>query len=362
MLGRLPKLPSVVDTPTQQAKLSIIITARNEAHTMELALPTLLKQDYPNFEIILVNDRSSDNTGEIIDRFAEQDSRIVPIHIDHLPKNWLGKVNALNTAVQKASGDWLLFTDADVHHHAGLWQKAIAYAEQKQFDHLALMPNVPTKGVLLQACITAFAFMFLSSTNVVNIEDPKSKAAIGVGAFNLVRHSAFKQTEGFEWLRMEVGDDYGLGLMMKRAGFHCGFAMAREDLSIDWYPDVKHMVVGLEKNIMAPGTRYETLRLLFNPILFFLAIMAPFMSLLFYEQLYYLTGLVVFATVGLTGIWVSRFDKDMGRNWLLSPIGLIVVMYTFCRACILCLLRDGIIWRDTHYSRKQLQKYQRVKL
>jgi len=359
----LPALPAHdVPADSKLPKLSVIVTAKDEEETIEHALQTLLKTDYPDFEIIIVNDRSVDETGNIIDRFAEKHSEIIPIHIDHLPENWIGKVHALYTATARASGEWLLFTDADVHHHPTLWQRAVDYARRKQYDHLAVMPDVPTPGLLLQACVKAFGVMFLATAKVDKIEDPNNKAAIGIGAFNLVNHAAFNKTPGFEWLRMEVADDYGIGIMMKKWGQKIGFATAFTDLQVDWYPDLPSMIRGLDKNIMAPGTRYETARLILSPIAFAAIILGPFISLALWSGYYPFVSAIVYLCIILTSLWVPIRNIKELITWLLTPIGYLIILYTFTRACILCLKRDGIVWRDTFYPRTLLRKYQRVKL
>ena len=168
----LPSVPSGSSVSEKALpRLSIIITAKDEAETIEHALQTILETEYPDFEIIIVNDRSTDGTGSIIDRFAQNHAEINPIHITSLPENWLGKVHALHTATQQATGEWLLFTDADVHHHPTLWQRAIELAISKKYDQLALLPNVPTRGTLLQACVKAFGLLFLATAKVEQIEN-----------------------------------------------------------------------------------------------------------------------------------------------------------------------------------------------
>jgi len=151
-------------------------------------------------------------------------------------------------------------------------------------------------------------------------------------------------------------------IMMKKWGHRISFATAYDDLQVDWYPNVFSMIKGLEKNIIAPGTHFETVRLILSPILFAAIILAPFISLLIWSGYYPLTGICVFLFILLTSVWIpKKFPNDV-TNWLLSPIGYLFILYTFTRACILCLIRNGIIWRDTFYPRALLRKYQRVKL
>ncbi len=204
--------------PQHWPRLSVIIPACNEADTLEAALNTLLRQDYPNLEIVLVDDRSTDDTGRIIDQIAAQDPRILPVHIDHLPAGWLGKVHALHISTQKISGDWILFTDADVHFQPGILRKTVALCLEQQIDHLTIIPDVYPQSFWQDVALSTIGLMFLTSLKAADIGKTVSDSFAGIGAFNLVRKSVFDQTEGLAWLRMEVTDDLGLGLMLHRAG------------------------------------------------------------------------------------------------------------------------------------------------
>jgi len=350
------------DTDFSPPMLSVIIAARNEGKTLSHALDTLIQQSYPQLEIIIVNDRSSDNTAAIIDEYAARDPRIHPIHISTLADEWLGKTHALHFASQQARGEWFLFTDADVHHSTRLWASAIHYAQEQQLDHLALLPKITSAGSLIQATTKAFGLLFLTNAKVEHIRNPDSPAAIGVGAFNLVNAEKFKRSAGFEWLRMEVADDYGLALMLKADGGRSDIATAYEDLHIEWYPNLNAMVHGLDKNIMAPGTQYKTHKLIIHPIALAALVLAPFVSLLTLPVATFWPGFLSLMFVSWLCISIALNKKESIWHWVLSPIGFIVIAYIFARACFLCLLRDGIRWRGTHYARNVLQKYQRVKL
>src|SRR5215813_1207526 len=231
-------------TPSLWPRVSAVVPACNEAPQLESAALTLTQQDYPDLEIVLVDDRSTDNTGKIIDRLACNDPRIQAVHVETLPSGWLGKVHALHRGVEEASGNWLLFTDADVHFSPGALRRAIAFALDQRTDHLALIPRTIHKSFWLEVAVNAFAFFFLVTTRAAGINLPGSKAFVGIGAFNLVSAKAFHRTPGFEWLRLEPGDDVALGFMLKQAGGTTRLAFAQEELSVQWYPSVAAMFQG----------------------------------------------------------------------------------------------------------------------
>ena len=201
--------------------------ARDEAHTIDPAVASLLAQDYPNLQVVLVDDRSTDETGTVIDRLAATDPRVAAVHVRELPDGWLGKVHALQRGVERASGNFVLFTDADILFAPGVLRRAIAWSEAERLDHLAVLAEVTSPSVLVAACIAASSRGLIGLARPWEATDPRSAKAIGTGAFNLVRRSAFERTPGFEWLRLEVADDIGLGLMMKRWGGRPGLLIGR---------------------------------------------------------------------------------------------------------------------------------------
>lgn len=350
-----------VSEPKVWPTLSIIVPACNEAQHIEQAAKTIIAQDYPELEIILVNDRSTDNTGEIIDRLAADDMRIKAVHIKTLPENWLGKVHALSEGKKHVTGDWLLITDADIHYAAGLLRKAVAYVEEKNIDHLALMPNVEMNSFWLEMAINTFGLVFLLTTRAASINKPGSKAVIGVGAFNLVKRESFEKTPGFEWLRMETVDDMGVGLMMKKAGGQTHFAIADKDLSLGWYHSMAAMFRGLEKNLFGAGPGYNVVKLCFQIVPIWALVAAPVVA--FSSDniwLWSLAGVATFLYL-LFAIFFVRKKQSETFSLLLFPLGLILITFMMMWAAYKCVRNGGIDWRGTHYSTAQLRAGQRVR-
>ena len=345
--------------------LSIIVPACNEAEHIETAIQSLIDQDYPNLEIITINDRSSDETGNILERLAKKELRLQVLHIKELPDGWLGKVNALHKGVEKSKGDWLLFTDADVHFSQGLLKRAIYLVKKEKADHLALLPHVFINRFWLDVCITTFGFLFFVSTRAFLVNRKNSRTPIGVGAFNLVSREIYNNTPGFEWLRLEPADDYGLGLMINNAGGRSFFALAEHDLTVPWYGSVKEMFKGLEKNLFGSGAHYSTVRLIFMvPVLWLLAA-APGIALLagLLTPSWTMTTLggITIAVLVITSISSFKSRRSEALYLLLFPLGLIMISLMFLWSGYRCLKNNGINWRGTHYSLKALRNGQRVK-
>jgi hypothetical protein len=363
---RLPRLEREnVPVPSRWPRLSVIIPACNEAAHLESAVETLVQQDYSDLEIILVNDRSTDLTGAIIDRLAKNDARIRALHIRKLPGGWLGKVHALHCGVAKARGEWLLFTDADVHFAPETLRRALAYVLQLQADHLALIPRTIQKGIWLDVAVQTFGLLFLLATRAAGVSHPGNSSHVGIGAFNLVNADTFRRTHGFEWLRLEPGDDVGLGMMVKQAGGMSRLALAHKNLTVEWYPSVAAMFRGLEKNLFGPGANYRCSLMLAQVGGLAVLAVAPWAAVIlgllsdFLPHL--IVGTVTVAAHLLFSLYcVENRPKDT-LSLLLFPMGLLLIAAMLLRAGYKCIKNGGIEWRGTHYPLAQLRRGQRVR-
>ena len=357
-------------SPPTWPKLSIVIPACNEAASLEAALCSVLEQDYPELEIILIDDRSTDGTAAIVDRMAQADRRILAIHVELLPLGWLGKVHALALGMAKANGSWLLFTDADVHMAPGTLRRAIAYAAHHSIDHLAAVPDLWPSSLLVDANMALFFRTFAVAMRLWAIGDPKSDAFIGIGAFNLVRREALQNTAGFSWLRMEVGDDAGLGMMLKQSGASSCLVNAHSLLGLYWYRTLRDMAHGAEK-AYSSAAHCSLVRMLILSFVLVAMEWAPLVALaacgIGFQTLKPIPGLLwsgvamLAAAVG-SSVILARWSKSRLLPAMFFPLAAIVSAGIMLRSGWLGYRRGGILWRGTLYPKDQLLAGRRLKI
>jgi cellulose synthase/poly-beta-1,6-N-acetylglucosamine synthase-like glycosyltransferase len=212
--------------------VSVVVAARDEREAVEAALRSLLEQDYPGrLEVIAVDDRSTDGTGDIMAGLAAgRSGRLRHLRVDGLPEGWLGKNHALWVGAGEAEGGWLLFTDADVRFGPDCVELAVRHAVNEGLDHLALAPELVSRGTALKSFVAAFVLAFEVTQRPWRVSDSDAKESVGVGAFNLVRREAYEGAGTHEAVRMRPDDDLRLGRALKEAGFRQAvliFAMLR---------------------------------------------------------------------------------------------------------------------------------------
>ena len=343
-------------------KISIVIPACNEEDTIESAIVDLLKVNYANLEIVIVNDRSIDRTGEIINRLAATDSRIKAVHIDHLPEGWLGKVHALQRGLEFTSGRWVLFMDADVHFAPDAIKKAVLHAYNNQLDFLAVIPDISAPGLLLQMGMAQLFHQASILLDPRRVNDPRHKICYGQGAFMLLRRNVYERSEGLEWLKMEAVDDTGLAILMRRAGAKMGVISGLNEISIEWYKTFPALVKGLEKNSFAV-CQYRV-SILVAGIFAALFLVAGYTIAPFFSHSVIVRCLSVAATLlYLVAIraQLKTILKVPLKAVLLFPISSFFLPLICIRAAILLKWRGGLTWRGTFYSINELKTGQRVR-
>lgn len=355
------KIPALRDlnSPEPQTfpKLSVIVPARDEAQTLELALNSKLNEDYPNLEFILINDRSTDATGAAMEHLAVHDPRIKVVHIQALPKGWLGKVHAHHVGVQAASGEWLLFSDADVALEKGTLRKAIAYCLARGLDHIAAIPQLEPRSFWLDVAVALFSRVPMTAMRIWDVENPKSKNSAGIGAFNLVRRAALDQTPGFEWLRLEVGDDVGLGMMLKQNGAKQSLVHGRGAARVLWYENFGQMLRGTEKVWLASVGNYSPPAVAVFALVWAVLELSPFWVLAFAPAL----GIILLVLSWYTAVLASRFNNQSLGPALVWPIGSLMLVYSALRAAYVTQKQGGLVWRGTLYPFSELRQGKRFR-
>ena len=339
-------------------QVSIVVPARNEEQAIEPAMRSLLALDYPSYQIIAVNDRSSDGTGRILDQIAASaGAGMRVIHVTTLPAGWLGKTHAMASGLAQAGGDWVLFTDADVVFRADTLRRALAFTEQSAADHLVLFPTMVMKSWSERMVGGFFQCLFVLSWGHTpwKVADPRSRDYLGAGAFNLVRRSALDAIGGLEPLRMEVVEDMKLGKLIKRGGFRQHIAFGRDLASLHWAPGAMGMVRNLTKNFFAlmdyrwPLACAAVLAvLLINVAPFAGALLAPGWS-----RVGYLVSLACIAAMYVGMSWYSAISPVYV---LLHPLSGCLIAYSIVRSMVVTLWRGGVVWRETKYPLEELRK------
>ena len=368
-----------------EPRVTIIVPARNEQEHIRETLTRLLALEYSNYEIIAVNDRSTDRTGQIMDevscgadtlvrvpavpaRQAEADRSVRPtradrsvcptrlkvIHISELPPGWLGKTHAMWTAGQQAIGDWLLFTDADVLFKPDSLRRAIAYAEAERADHVVLFPRMIMKRPGERMMIAFFQALFVFGHRPWKVADPDARDHMGVGAFNLVRRTVYDAVGTYRALRLEVLDDMKLGKVVKNAGFAQRNVFGEDLISLRWAEGAFGVVNNLTKNFFAVLS-FQWWRTLGSVAGLGFLNLGPFLGVWLAHGWVRVPYGVALGSIFAIYCGMSARSAVPPYYFFLHPISTSLFIYTLLRSMFVTIRNDGIVWRGTKYALEELR-------
>ncbi len=358
----MPKIPDIAQPawdrwPETSPRISVIVPAKNEESTIAGVLRGMLAMDYPNYEVLAIDDRSTDQTGARMDDVAasEASARLKVLHITELPERWLGKTHAMWTAGQQATGDWLLFTDADVFFHPDTLRRAVAYAESERADHLVVFPTLVMKSPGERMMIAFFQTLFAFGHRPWKVADPKSKDHMGVGAFNMIRRAGYDKVGTYKALRMEVLDDMKLGKVVKNAGLAQRNVFGDGLLSIHWASGAFGVINNFTKNFFAVMSfqSWRTLGAAFA--LLYLNVM-PFVGVWLAHGWSRAGYAVALFSIALIYAGMSLRTKISPLYVLLHPVSSVLFNYALLRSMFVTLRDGGVTWRGTKYPLDELRK------
>ena len=357
----LPSVPNLLfpeydRDPPGAPSLTVIVPARNEEPHVGACLESLLAQDYPNLQILAVNDRSTDRTGQVMEELATaHPAELRVLQVAELPPEWLGKTHAMALGASQSTSDFLLFTDADVLFAPKSLRVALAHAVDARADHLVLVPTTIIRRWDEAVLLSFFASFGLWGGRPWRVAESTSpREALGIGAFNLLRRSAYEAVGGYEALRMEIVEDLGMGRRIKRAGLRQRVAFGRGLVSLHWAAGVPGLMNVLTKNIFAAVNFHPAL--LLGACLWLMAFcILPFFAL-------WIPGFAVPSAIAIGSLaWgyylLGRTSGLSAWNILGAPFAAAILVFTLLRSMFVTLRQGGVIWRGTFYPLATLRKH-----
>lgn len=353
--GKLRTLAAVDPIPEAELpSVSIVLGARDEERNVAEAMASMLAQDLPRLELVVVDDRSTDHTGEILDALAAADPRLRVVHVTELPKGWLGKNHALHVGAAEASGELILFTDADIVMAPDTLRRAASYLVRERLDHLTIAPRVWMPGFLLKAFGVLFSICFVLFTRPWKVRDPGSASHIGIGAFNLVRASSYRRIGTHRAIAMRPDDDVKLGKLMKKNGMTQDFLTGVGHISVEWYRTLPEAVRGLRKNGFA-GLDYRLSLVILATLMLLVCFIFPFAAVFLTagptRLLFALAVLLILAVFG----GAAREQRAPVWGGIAVPLVGLLLIAVVWNATLYALVHRGIEWRGTHYPLDELR-------
>jgi hypothetical protein len=353
---RLPRLADAAPLSDEDCpRVSILFAARDEAEKLPAALKTLLALDYPDYEVIAANDRSEDGTQKILQEAAARNPHLKIVRVNSLPAGWLGKPHALQRAFEESSGEWLVFTDADVHFSPDVLRRAIAVGREKNWEHMPLMANVRMNSPGEKIALTFFGFAFTLAMRPWRVSMPETNSYVGVGAFQMIRRSAYEKLGMHRALKMEVVDDVKLGKLAKLSGARSGVGLPGNLITVRWHAGLRNIIHGTTKNFFAAaGFRlWVTCAQILGTILL---CVVPFAALPFARGWALAFAAIAAVIAVATQAGVSRAFGVEPVYALAHPIGALLMTWMVARSAFVTLRQGGIVWRGTFYSLDELKR------
>jgi glycosyltransferase involved in cell wall biosynthesis len=338
-------------------QIVVVVPARNEQAHVRACVESLLAQDYANLRVIAVDDRSTDGTGAELDALAaDNPERMRVMHISDLPAGWLGKSHAMHSAAQEAivrdGAEYLLFTDADIYFRADALRRSLAYTVAVEADHMVLAPTMISRRWDEAAVLGYFQVLNLWAARAWRVANPKTRDALGIGAFNLVRASAYQKVGGFASFPLAVLEDLTLARRMKRAGFKPRVAFGIDMVKVHWAAGTAGLVGVMTKNLFAVFN--YRIPLLFCGVAWMVVFcLAPFVEV--WVPGFRLPGALTLAAMACGYKLLRRVSNLRARNIVFAPYAIAVFIYTLLRSMLVTLRQGGVIWRGTFYSLAELR-------
>lgn len=357
---------------TRQPKVSVILPARNEEPYIARCLDSLLAQQYPNFEVIAINDSSTDRTGEIIREYASRDRRVV--YVDNLPKpdGWAGKNWACHQGYNRAAGDYLFFTDADTVHSPDALPLAVGHMVAQELDALTAVPKLLCNDLWTKITLPGLSTFLHTRFSPLRVNDPKQKTGYFFGSFFVITRKTYEAVGTHEGVRQELVEDGALGSKVKEAGFRMKMVRGEEHVNAIWARDLETLWHGLRR-LVIPLYHQDKVGANLIAVAVFFILFAPFVFLgysvpalaFLADGIAGLSAQVLIAVQVATIVMLviatavqSRFGVFQSAAYALgAPIGGAIIYFGFASAIVDARKKDAVSWRGRQYTVSEKQSF-----
>lgn len=344
-LALVPRLRAGVQP--RDVPVSVLIPARDEERTIERTVRAMLSQTHRALEVIVVNDRSKDATGAILDRIAREDDRLAVIDGEEPPPGWLGKPWALHQASLRAHGELLLFVDADVIYSSETLAAAVEHIEARGVGMTSFFPRFELRGFWEHVAMPSLAVFVFSVIPLWLANRSRAvRFGVGGGTGNLIRRDVYDSAGGHESLKDAVVDDVGLARLVRRHGFATEIVRADELISLRMYHGVREIVDGFTKNVFAAFQRSYA----FTALFFILALIFQLLPYV----LAFTGSAIAIATLALIAVSRVILFHALGYrldNALLGHAPMMLIwLYITARSVWYTGIRQQLHWRGRTYD------------
>ena len=354
---RTPYLDKFENISKDTPKVSIILPARNEEKFIGKCLESFVQQDYSNYEIIAVDDSSNDSTWKIIEKYAKKSEKIVPVKANAKPDGWMGKNWACIEGFKRATGDLMLFTDADTTYSKKVISLSVAHLLSEKLDVLTVIPRL--------ICIDNITKILHSRYSALNVNNPKKGVWYFFGSFFIIKKDVYQKIGTHERVKQEIIEDGALGKITKESGFVLKMVRGEHLLNALYSRSPKEMWNGLERLMVPLYHQNKSFAVgVFFAVLFILFIPIPFLiySIIFFETSISFIPLLISSILSTCTIFIAAFmETKMGLNLnsvfaLFAPIGGLIVTCGFLSGLLQANKSSAVSWRGRKYSVKEFSQ------
>jgi glycosyltransferase involved in cell wall biosynthesis len=337
----------------------VILPARNEERYISLCLDSLLRQDYPSFEIIAINDSSTDKTREIIMQYASRDSRVVHIDAPPKPEGWVGKNWACYEGYLHANGDLLLFTDADTQHSPSAMSLAVGYMLSQNLDALSAVPKLICNDFWTRITLPALATFLHTRFSALRVNDPKTKTGYFFGSFFVITKETYKAVGTHKGVRQELVEDGALGGKVKQGKFKMRMVRGEQQVEAVWARDLPTLWHGLRRLMIPLYFQNKTRAYLMVTAVFFI-LFVPFTIVPYFAIANFANNLsfpilisMELAVIALiyitTAVQCSKGVFESPLYAIAAPLSGGLVSFGFIMAIADARKKGTVNWRDRQY-------------